>query len=329
MPAVKEIGIDLGTSTISVFVKGKGIIINEPALVAFDKDANKIRAIGEEAKQLVGHASGNIIAIRPLSDGKISDFLIMERMLKYFIEKSMGRRGLLKPRISLCLPSGVTEVEKRAVIDATYQAGAGNVVLVEEPIAAAIGAEIDIAKAFGNMIVDVGGGLTEIAVISMCGIVVSDSIPIGGDQFTKEIITYLRDTYGLFIGEQGAEELKLRLGSTTGDGTDKTEVRGRDVRSGTPKNIVITREDVLAAFEKPMRQIARAVRNILGRTPPDLSADLLERGMLLAGGGCRVIGLEAMLSETTGLQVLTTEHPETVVALGTGRYRAMIKELGL
>lgn len=327
MASVTDIGIDFGTSTIAVYMRGKGIILREPALVAYDTDSDKVRAIGEEAKHLVGHTAGNNVAIKPLAQGKISDFMITERMLKYFVEKAMGRRGILKPRIAICVPSGVTDVEKRAVIEATYQAGARDVTIVREPIAAAIGAELDITKPDGNMVVDVGGGLTDIAVISMCGIVVSSSVPIAGDNFTHAIVSYLRNRYGLFIGEQTAESIKIKLGSISSTyEEDKMTVNGRNVMSGLPKTVTLTASDVQQAFRKPMMDIVEAVRNVLERTPPDLAGDLQERGIILAGGGCQVTGLEKALEKSTGLHVMTAQNPDSVVAIGTGRYTAVLSE---
>ncbi|MBR2188801.1 MAG: rod shape-determining protein [Eubacterium sp.] len=327
MAAVTDIGIDLGTSTIAIYVRGKGIIIREPALVAYDTDAGKVRAIGDEARQLVGHTTGNNVAIKPLAQGKISDFMIIERMLRYFIDKALGRRGLLKPRISICVPGGVTEIEKRAVIEATYQAGAREVTLVKEPIAAAIGAELDITRPDGNMVIDIGGGLTDIAVISLCGIVVSSSIPVAGDNMTRAIVSFLRSNYGLFIGEQTAESIKLKLGSANSSyEKDKLTINGRNVASGLPKTVTLTRSDVQEALRGPVRQIVEAVRNVLERTPPDLAADLQERGIVLTGGGCQVEGLEDILERQTGLHVMTAQNPGSVVALGTWKYASVLDE---
>jgi rod shape-determining protein MreB len=327
MSSITDIGIDFGTSTIAVYVRGKGIILREPALVAYDTDSDKVRAIGEEAKHLVGHMAGNNVAIKPLAQGKISDFMITERMLKYFVEKAMGRRGIFKPRVAICVPSGVTEVEKRAVIEATYQAGARDVTIVREPIAAAIGAELDITKPDGNMVVDVGGGLTDIAVMSLCGIVVSSSVPIAGDNFTHAIVSYLREQYGLFIGEQTAESIKLKLGSVNRTSEEDTlTVNGRNVMSGLPKTVVLNAADVQRAFRKTIMDIVEAVRNVLERTPPDLAGDLKERGIVLAGGGCQVIGLAEAIESSTGLHVMMTPNPDGVVAIGTGRYTAVLAE---
>ncbi|MGI6117754.1 MAG: rod shape-determining protein [Bilifractor sp.] len=327
MASVTDIGIDFGTSTIAVFVRGKGIILREPALVAYDTDSDKVRAIGEEAQHLVGHTAGNNVAIKPLAQGKISDFMITERMLKYFVEKAMGRRGILKPRIAICVPSGVTEVERRAVIEATYQAGARDVTIVKEPIAAAIGAELDVTKPAGNMVVDVGGGLTDIAVISMCGIVISSSVAVAGDNYTHAIVSYLRNRYGLYIGEQTAESIKLKLGSVREEYPENTmTINGRNVMSGLPKTVTISTSDVMEAFQKPTKDIVEAVRNLLERTPPDLAGDLQERGIVLAGGGSQVKGLEQALERSTGLHIMTVQNPENVVAIGTGRYTSVLAE---
>lgn len=325
MAAQTDIGIDLGTSTIAIYVRGKGIIIREPALVAYDKDSNKVRAIGDEARALVGHTAGNNIAIKPLSQGRISDFMITERMLKYFIDKAMGRRGIRKPRIAICLPSGITEIERRAVTEATYQAGARDVTLVKEPIAAAIGAELDIMKPEGNLVVDVGGGLTDIAVISLCGIVVSSSVQVAGDNFTHAIVSHLRNHYDLFIGEQTGESIKYKLGSTASTGgAEMMTVNGRNIATGLPGSVTLTDRDVREAFKEPMREIVEAVRNVLERTPPDLAGDLQERGMVLAGGGSQIVDLAEELEDKTGLHVMTLQNPSSVVAIGTGRYTSVL-----
>lgn len=322
-----DIGIDFGTNTIVIYAKNKGIIIREPALVAYDKDSDQVRAFGEEARQLVGHTAGNNVAIKPLAQGKISNFVITEKMLKYFVNKSIGRRGFLKPRISVCVPSGVTEVEKRAVIEATYQAGARDVHLVSEPVAVAVGAELDITKPDGNMVVDVGGGLTDIAVISLCGIVVSSSINIAGEDFNRTIIEMLRKNYGLFIGEQTAETIKMVLGSTnSSESSEQMTVNGRNIDTGLPKSVTLDRDEVQRAFRSVINQIINGVKNVLERTPPDLAGDIQSRGILLAGGGCQVEGLQQLMERRLGIKVLVAENPASVVAIGTGRYSQIMDQ---
>ncbi|MCQ2508949.1 MAG: rod shape-determining protein [Lachnospiraceae bacterium] len=321
MAAATDIGIDLGTATILVYVKGKGITVKEPAVVAYDKDLDKIKAYGEEARQMIGRTPGNIMAIRPLRQGTITDYVITERMLRYFIQKAMGRRGLRKPRVVICVPSGVTDVERRAVEQATYQAGARDVVIVPEPIAAAVGAGIDIARPCGNMIVDIGGGITDIAVISLAGIVVSDSIQQGGDSFNESIIRYVRKVHGLFIGEQTAESLKMKIGTAHQKGKDKMmEIRGRNVVTGLPKTVVISSAEIRAAVSDVVTQIVEVIQSVLEKTPPELAADVARRGILLTGGGALLDGIEDVIRDRTGINTLIAENPISVVALGTGRY---------
>lgn len=327
MAAATDIGIDLGTASILVYAKGKGIVLKEPSVVAYDKDADKVRAIGEEARQMIGRTPGNIMAIRPLRQGVISDYVITEKMLRYFIQKAMGRRGFRKPRIVICVPSGVTDVERRAVEEATYQAGAREVTIVEEPIAAAIGAGIDITRPCGNMIVDIGGGTTDIAVISLGGIVVSSSIRVAGDDFNEAIIRYVRKNHGLFIGEQTAEAVKIRIGTAYRQAEDTTmEIKGRNVVTGLPKTVTLTSEEIREALTDTVSQIVDAVHNVLEKTPPELAADISERGIVLTGGGALLDGLEEMISERTGINTMTAEDPAMVVALGTGQYVEIMSE---
>ncbi len=321
MAASTDIGIDLGTATILVYVKGKGITVKEPAVVAYDKDLDKIKAYGEEARQMIGRTPGNIMAIRPLRQGSITDYVIMERMLRYFIQKAMGRRGLRKPRVVICVPSGVTDVERRAVEQATYQAGARDVVIVPEPIAAAVGAGLDIARPCGNMIVDIGGGITDIAVVSLGGIVVSDSITQGGDSFNESIIRYVRKVHGLFIGEQTAEALKMKIGTVHQKGTNRVmEIRGRNVVTGLPKTVAISSGEIRAAVADVLTQIVEVIQSVLEKTPPELAADVARRGILLTGGGALLDGIEDVIRERTGINTILAENPISVVALGTGRY---------
>lgn len=321
MAAATDIGIDLGTATILVYVKGKGITVKEPAVVAYDKDLDKIKAYGEEARQMIGRTPGNIVAIRPLKQGTITDYVITERMLRYFIQKAMGRRGLRKPRVVICVPSGVTDVERRAVEQATYQAGARDVMIVPEPIAAAVGAGLDIARPCGNMIVDIGGGITDIAVVSLGGIVVSDSIQKGGDTFNESIIRYVRKVHGLFIGEQTAEALKIKIGTAHQKGKDKVmEIRGRNVVTGLPKTVVISSAEIRAAVIDVVTQIVDVIQSVLEKTPPELAADVARRGILLTGGGALLNGVVDVIRDRTGINTIIAENPMSVVALGTGRY---------
>ena len=327
--AAVDIGIDLGTTSILVYAKGKGIVLKEPSVVAYDKDADRIRAIGEEARQMIGRTPGNITAIRPLRQGVISDYLITERMLKYFIQKAMGRRAFRKPRINICIPSGVTEVEKKAVEEATYQAGAKEVTLIEEPVAAAIGAGIDITLPFGNLIVDIGGGTTDIAVISLGDTVVSSSLKVAGNDFDQAIIRYVRRVHNLFIGEQTAEAVKIRIGGAyPRPQTDTMEVKGRNVITGLPKTVTLTSEEVREALKETTAQIVEAIHGVLETTPPELAADIAERGIILTGGGSLLEGLEELIEETTGINTMTAENPAHAVAEGTGRYNEIREKLG-
>ena len=316
-----DIGIDLGTASVLVYVKGKGVILKEPSVVAFDRDTNSIKAIGEEARMMLGRTPGHIVAVRPLRQGVISDYTVTEKMIKYFVQKAMGRRTFKKPRISICVPSGVTEVEKKAVEEATYAAGAREVLLIEEPVAAAIGAGIDISKPCGNMIVDIGGGTADIAVISLGGTVVNTSIKIAGDDFDEAIVRYIRKKHNLLIGDQTAEDIKIKIGTTYPLVEEETmEVRGRNLVTGLPKTITVTSSETEEAFRDATGQIVNAVIGVLEKTPPELSADILDRGIVLTGGGSMLRGLEELISERTGINTMTAEEPMKVVAIGTGQY---------
>ena len=280
-----DIGIDLGTASILVYVRGKGVVLKEPSVVAFDRDTNEIKAIGEEARMMLGRTPGNIIAVRPLRKGVISDYTVTEKMIKYFVQKSLGKRTLKKPRISVCVPSGVTEVEKKAVEEATYAAGAREVYLIEEPVAAAIGAGIDISKPCGNMIVDVGGGTSDIAVISLGGTVVNRSLKIAGDDFDDAIVRYMKKQHNLLIGERTAEEMKIKIGTVYPfDEESVMEVRGRNLITGLPKTVEVAASETEEALREAALQIVEAVTGVLERTPPELSADILDRGIVLTGG---------------------------------------------
>ena len=320
-----DLGIDLGTSSILVYVRGKGVVLKEPSVVAFDKDTNRIKAIGEEARMMLGRTPGNIVAIRPLRKGVISDYTITEHMLKYFIQKSLRRMSFRKPRISICVPSGITEVEKKAVEDAAYLAGAREVTIIEEPIAAAIGAGVDISRPCGNMIVDIGGGTCDVAVISLNGIVVSSSIKVAGDDFDEAIVKYVRRKYNLLIGEQTAEDIKIRIGTAVERPEPQSmEVRGRDLISGLPKVIRVNSEEVRDALKDALSQIVEAVQSVLERTPPELASDVVDRGIVLTGGGALLNGLEELIESKTGINTMTAEEPMTAVAIGTGRYVELV-----
>ena len=320
-----DIGIDLGTASVLVYVKGKGVVLKEPSVVAYDRETNEVKAIGEEARLMLGRTPGNIIAVRPLRHGVISDYTITEKMIQYFILKALGRRTFKKPRICICVPSGVTEVEKKAVEEATFAAGAREVHLIEEPVAAAIGAGIDISKACGNMIVDVGGGTSDIAVISLGGTVVNTSIKIAGDDFDEAIVRYMRKKHNLLIGDRTAEEIKIKIGTTYPLAEiEKLEVKGRNLVTGLPKTVLVTSSETEEALKEISGQIVEAVISVLEQTPPELSADVLDRGILLTGGGSMLRGLEELIEEKTGIHTITAEDPLKVVAVGTGQYAEYI-----
>ncbi|MBQ2320341.1 MAG: rod shape-determining protein MreB [Lachnospiraceae bacterium] len=316
-----DIGIDLGTANVLVYMKGKGVVLREPSVVAFDRDTNKIKAIGEDARLMLGRTPGNIVAVRPLRQGVISDYTVTEKMLRYFIQKACGKTRFRKPRISVCVPSGVTEVEKKAVEDATYEAGAREVAIIEEPIAAAIGAGIDIARPCGNMIVDIGGGTADIAVISLGGTVVSTSIKVAGDDFDEAIVRYMRKNHNLLIGERPAEDIKVKIGSAYQRPQVETmDVRGRNLVTGLPKTITVTSDETLDALKEITSQIVEAVHSVLEKTPPELAADVADRGIVLTGGGSLLYGLEELIEEKTGITTMTAEDPMTAVAVGTGKF---------
>ncbi|MBR1478260.1 MAG: rod shape-determining protein [Lachnospiraceae bacterium] len=316
-----DIGIDLGTASILVYIKGRGVVLKEPSVVAFDRDTNKIKAIGEDARLMLGRTPGNVVAVRPLRQGVISDYKVTERMMKYFIQKALGRRTFRKPRIAVCVPSGVTEVEKKAVEDATYQAGAREVLIIEEPIAAAIGAGIDIAKPCGNMIVDIGGGTSDIAVISLGGTVVSDSIKIAGDDFDEAIVRYMRKKYNLLIGERTAEDIKIKIGCAfKRPEVDYLDVNGRDLVTGYPKTVKVSSAETEEALRDSAAQIVDTIHGVFEKTPPELAADIADRGIVLTGGGSLLQGLEDLIASKTGINTMTAEDPMTAVAIGTGRY---------
>jgi len=323
-----DMGIDLGTATTLVFVKGEGVVLCEPSVVAIERGTSHVLAVGEEAKRMLGRTPGNIIAIRPMKDGVIADFEITEAMLRYFIKKVHHRRVLVRPRIVIAIPSGITEVEKRAVKDSAERAGAREVFLIEEPIAAAIGVGLPIQEPVGNMIIDIGGGTTEIAVISLAGTVFSKSIRIGGDEMDLAIIEYLRKTYNVMIGERTAEDIKWKIGSAYPlDEELSLEVRGRDLVAGLPKTVSITSEEIREALQEPIRAILESTKIALERTPPELSADLIEHGIVMAGGGSLLRGIDKLIAEETGLPVHVADDPSTAVVRGTGKVLDEMKYL--
>ena len=315
----QDIGIDLGTATVIAYIKGKGIVLREPSVVAVDNNTGDVLAVGQEARRMLGRTPGNIIATRPLKDGVISDYTVTEKMLKYFINK-IGRKSIFAPRIMICIPSQVTEVEKKAVIDAASQAGARKVYLIEEPIAAAIGAGIDISKPCGNMIVDIGGGTTDIAVISLGGSVVSTSIKVAGDKFDEAVVKYIKKKHNVIIGDRTAEELKVNIGCVYPKIQDvEMDIRGRDLGTGLPKTLTISSSEMMEALIEPAMMIVDAVHSVLEKTPPELAADISDKGIYMTGGGSLLDGLDKLLKEKTGINVMIAQDTVSCVALGTGK----------
>lgn len=315
-----DMGIDLGTATVLVYVKGKGVILKEPSVVAIDKSKNKVLAVGEEARKMIGRTPGNIVAIRPLRDGVISDYDITEKMLKHFIKKACGKRRISAPRVMVCVPCEATEVEKRAVKDAAVNAGAKKVYLIEEPLAAAIGAGLDITKASGNMIIDIGGGTTDIAVISLDGMVVRSSIKVAGDKFDEDIMRYVRKKHKLMIGERTAEDLKINIGTAYKREEDtRMEIRGRDLITGLPKNVSITSEEIREALQETVSAIVECTHSVLEKTPPELAADIMEKGIVMTGGGSLLHGLSEIISQATKVPVSVADNAVACVAIGTGK----------
>ena len=319
MSMAKDIGIDLGTASVLVYVKGKGIVLNEPSVVALDKNTGKLLKVGAEAQAMLGRTPGNIIAIRPLREGVISDYDMTERMLKEFIHKVAGV-SLFKPRVIICVPSGITEVEERAVVDAGIQAGARRVYLIEEPVAAAIGAGIDIAKPDGHMVVDIGGGTSDIAVISLSGVVESASIKVAGDQFNESIVKYMRRKHNVLVGERTAELMKMEIGCVFPKEQETSiEIKGRCLMTGLPKVITVTSTEMLEAFEEPVERILEAVHGVLERTPPELVADISNNGIVMTGGGSLVDGFDRLIEARTGIHTVVAESAISCVAEGTGK----------
>jgi rod shape-determining protein MreB len=312
--------VDLGTANTLVYVRGRGIVLNEPSVVAMDKTTGAVLAVGLEAKRMIGRTPGNIVAIRPLKDGVIADFDVTERMLRYFIQQVHKRRFLARPRVIVGVPSGITGVEQRAVEEATEQAGARSAHLIEEPMAAAIGSDLPIHEPSGNMVVDIGGGTTEVAVISLGGIVAAESIRVGGDELDEAIIAYMKREHNLMLGERTSEELKIEIGSAYPlNQEEQAEVRGRDLVTGLPKVLIISSQEIRSAIEEPVAAIIEAVKATLDKTPPELSSDIMDRGIVLTGGGALLRGLDERLRQETGMPVHIAEQPLNCVAIGAGR----------
>ncbi len=317
----RDIGVDLGTANTLVFVKGQGITVREPSVVAIDENTGQVLAVGNKAKMMIGRTPGNIKAIRPLKDGVIADFDITQTMLKHLISSSISSSFLLRPRVVVGVPSGVTDVERRAVEEAAYQAGAKEVYILEEPMAAAIGAGLPVEEPRGSMVVDIGGGTTDIAVISLGGIVTSISLRVGGDKMDESIIQHAKRNFNLLIGDRTAEEVKMKIGCAYLDDTDETnslEIRGRDLVSGLPRTVSFTAKEIMKALDEPVHTIVNGVRSTLENAPPELSADIIESGIVLTGGGALLKGLDILLAEETGIKVIISENPLECVALGTG-----------
>ena len=316
----RDIGIDLGTANTLIFMKGKGIIMREPSVVAVDTRTDRVRFVGSEAKEVIGRTPGSIVAVRPLKDGVIADFDITASMIQLFIKKALNTGFFARPRVIICIPSGVTEVERRAVREATLKAGARNAALIEEPMAAAIGAGLPVADPCGSMVVDIGGGTSEVAVISLGGIVASRSVRVGGDEFDDSIIAYVKRKYNLLIGERTAEDIKITIGSAFPyEDENAMEIKGRNLLDGLPKNITIDAEEVREALADPLASVIDAIKTTLERTPPELSADIIDHGITLTGGGALLRGMDDLIKKETGMPVYIAENPLDCVALGTGR----------
>ena len=316
----KDMGIDLGTENTLVYINGQGIVVREPSVVAIRDDSKEVLAVGEEAKRMIGRTPGNIVAIRPMKDGVIADFDVTQSMLSYFIQKAAAKKGVVSPRIAICVPFGVTEVEKRAIEEAARTAGAKDAFLIEEPMAAAIGAGLRIEEPEGNMVVDIGGGTSEIAIISLGGIVTAKSIRLGGDELDEAIVNYVKKEYSLMIGERTAEDVKIRIGSAYKEGEEmEMEIRGRDLISGLPKTMQISSSEVRDALRDPVNSIVDGIKSTLEKTPPELASDIMENGIMLTGGGALLKGLDKLVKEETGMPVKIAENPLDCVAIGTGK----------
>lgn len=323
-----DMGIDLGTATALVYIRGKGIILNEPSVVAIDQNNRKVLAVGETAQKMLGRTPGNIVAIRPLREGVIADFDVTEVMLKHFIYKASNRRMLFRPRVVVCVPTGTTAVEQKAVLEAVARTGARQTFLIEEPRAAALGAGLEIFQPSGNMVVDIGGGTTDVAVISLGEIVVSESIRIGGDKFDEAIVRYIKKKYNLLIGERTAEALKVEVGSAFPEDEEKTmSIRGRDLVTGLPRSLEVNTQQVYSAVEEPLFVIVQCIKQVLEKTPPELSGDIIDKGIVLTGGGAILQGMDRLISEQTGVPVFLAEDPIACVAIGTGKVLEHLDQL--
>ena len=323
-----DIGIDLGTANVLIYIKGKGVVLREPSVVAIDRDTNNILAVGEEARQMIGRTPGNIVAIRPMRDGVIADFDITESMLRHFIENVTGHSFMIRPRIMVCIPSCITMVEQRAIQEAAEQAGARSTYLIEEPLAAAMGAGLDISEPYGSMVVDIGGGTTDVAVISLGGIVISDSLRVAGDKFDEAIMDYIKKEFNLMIGERTAENIKMEVGAAFPEARhSKMNIRGRDLLTGLPKNIEVTTEQISKALTPSVVQIVDCVKEVLEKCPPELASDIMDHGIILTGGGAMLYGLDELIRKETQISTSLAEDPLTCVALGTGRALENIDKL--
>ena len=324
----KDLGIDLGTANTLVYVKGKGIVVREPSVIAVNKYTNEILAVGDEAKLMLGRTPGNIIAIRPMKDGVIADYTYTQHMLKYFIQKACGNKSFIKPKIIVCIPSCITEVEKRAIEDSVMQAGAKEAYLIEEPMAASMGAGLAVEEPIGTMVVDIGGGTSEVAVISLGGIVTSVSLRVAGDYFDNSIVQYIKRTQNIMIGDRTAEQIKIQIGSAYPMGEEKAmEINGRHMLTGLPKKIVITSEQIREALTEPIMMIVDCIKNTLEKTPPELAADIMERGIMITGGGAMLRGLDTLITEETGIKANIAENPLDCVTLGTAHVLDEINSL--
>lgn len=324
----KDIGIDLGTANTLIHVKGKGIVVREPSVVAINKKTNEVLAVGDAAKEMIGRTPGNIVAVRPMKDGVIADFDVTQSMLKYFIKKVISKGLFSKPRVVICVPSGVTEVEKRAVEEATIQAGAKEAYLIEEPMAASIGANLPVEEPSGSMVVDIGGGTSEVAVISLGGIVTSKSLRIAGDELDEAIVHHVKKEYNLMIGERTAEEIKMTIGAAYPKPKDEVmEIRGRDLITGLPKNLTLASSEIMEALKEPINAIVDSIKYTLEKTPPELAADIMDRGIMLTGGGALLSGLDKLIHEETGMPVSIAENPLDCVAAGAGKVLDEIETL--
>lgn len=323
-----DIGIDLGTANVLIYIKGKGVVLREPSVVAIDRDTNNILAVGDEARQMIGRTPGNIVAIRPMRDGVIADFDITESMLRHFIEKVTGHSFMIRPRIMVCIPSCITMVEQRAIQEAAEQAGARSTYLIEEPLAAAMGAGLDISEPYGSMVVDIGGGTTDVAVISLGGIVISNSLRVAGDKFDEAIMDYIKKEFNLMIGERTAENIKMEIGAAFPEARQsKMNIRGRDLLTGLPKNIEVTTEQISSALAPSVVQIVDCVKDVLEKCPPELASDIMDHGIILTGGGAMLYGLDELIRKETQITTSLADDPLSCVALGTGRALENIDKL--